>query len=72
MKKLTLLGMAAMLLGVAASATACSQEKAISLWVGNEEGVVSFYQGKCKEFLEANPEFPYKIKITGTDMECII
>ena len=71
MKKLTLLGMAAMLLGVAASTSACSQEKAISLWVGNEEGVVSFYQGKCKEFLEANPEFPYKIKITGTDMGSI-
>ena len=71
MKKLTLLGMAAMLLGTTASITACSQGKAISLWVGNEEGVVSFYQGKCREFLEANPEFPYKIKITGTDLGSI-
>ncbi len=71
MKKLTLLGMASMLLGVAASTTACGQAKAISLWVGNEEGVVAFYQKKCEQFLEANPEFPYKIKITGTDLGSI-
>ena len=71
MKKLTLVGMAAMILGVAASVTACGQEKAISLWVGNEEGVVSFYQKKCEEFLAANPEFPYKIKITGSDLGSI-
>lgn len=72
MKKLTLLGMAAMILGVAASTVGCSsQEKAISLWVGNEEGVVDFYQDKCQEFLTANPEFPYKIKITGTDLGSI-
>ena len=71
MKKLTLLGMATMLLGVAASTTACAQEKAISLWVGNEEGVVSFYQKKCEQFLADNPSFPYKIKITGTDLGSI-
>lgn len=71
MKKLTLIGLGAMLLGVAASVTGCGQEKAISLWVGNEEGVVSFYQKKCADFLAANPEFPYKIKITGSDLGSI-
>ena len=72
MKKLTLLGMAAMILGVAASTVACGgQEKAISLWVGNEEGVVSFYQSKVDAFLQANPDFPYKVKITGTDLGSI-
>lgn len=72
MKKLSLIGMAAMILGVAASATACGgQEKAISLWVGNEEGVVSFYQSKCDAFREANPDFPYKIKVSGSDLGSI-
>ena len=60
-----------MLLGVAASVTGCGQEKAISLWVGNEEGVVSFYQSKVDAFLQANPDFPYKVKITGTDLGSI-
>lgn len=65
----------AMLCGLAlsmATLSACggsSKKETISVWVGDDS--TDFYQEKCNEFIENNPDFPYDIKVSGTDLGTI-
>lgn len=74
-KKLLLVPVAAMLMGTATFLTACDNGPKISIYVGNEPGVVDFYQKECNAFLEAEKEkgneIPYSIKVSGVDMGSI-
>ena len=55
---------AAMLLSVGALA-GCGGGKTITVWVGTES--TAFYQSIANEFVEANPDFGWKVKVSAAD-----
>ena len=78
MKKLSLITLCVAVLSMAVACTTSNSKGGgsnggtISLWVGNEEGTVGFYQKKANEFIAANEEYKnFKIQVTGTDLGSI-
>lgn len=66
MRSKKLLITAVLAAGVAGSITGCSKaSNVITIWVGEES--TTFYQTVCDEYVAANPDFGYSIKVTGTD-----
>lgn len=63
-KKNVLLSVASLAL-LSSVLTACPSSKKIIVWVGDESA--TFYSDVCNEFLEANPDFGYKIEVKGVD-----
>lgn len=57
--------------GCGGTSGGATRTETITLWVGNETGVPEFYQEKCNEFLEANPDFAYNIAVSGSDLGSI-
>lgn len=70
MKKLSYLTLAAAFLSISALSGCGDSRPVISIWVGNETGVVSFYQKTVDAFLQEQG-LNYRAKVKGTDLGTI-